>query len=94
MSLHLSAKVRDAAVAEAAQAFNVEAEQILSPRRPQAVAWARHYAMWQLRAMQSDGRPKYSLLEIGRAFGMDHASVLYGVRAHERRFAEAMGEAA
>ena len=54
-------------------------------REPRAVAHARHYAMWRMRR-----ETRHSLPAIGRFLGgRHHATVLHGVRMHEKRAAEA-----
>jgi len=50
--------------------------------RAQSVSRARHEVWWLLRY---DPERFYSLLEIARLFGRDHATVLAGIAAHERR---------
>lgn len=56
---------------------------MLSPSRVRAHARARFWAMYILRQIsEPDGRPRYSMPAIGRAFGADHTSVLSGIRRH------------
>lgn len=64
-------------------AFNVSREQLLSRSRRQRLVRPRQLAMYLCRRC-SDA----SLKEIGRAFSRDHTSVLYAIRAVEKRITE------
>ena len=57
--------------------------------RTRSVSWARQEVWWRLR---NHPERYYSMLEIGRLFGRDHATVKAGIDAHGRRLA-AMGPA-
>lgn len=47
---------------------------------------ARQNFMWLCRQVKnSDGSCRYSLPQIGNFLGMDHTTILHGVRAHEKR---------
>ena len=60
--------------------FEVKVSDIISRRRPQALSFARHVAMYFLREMTEQ-----SLSEIGTALGgRDHTTVLHGIRKIER----------
>ena len=60
-------------------------ERIISPDRRREVVRVRQEAMWTVR-----NHGIWSLPAIGRAFaGRDHATVLHGVRAHEKRMGAA-----
>jgi chromosomal replication initiation ATPase DnaA len=52
--------------------------------RTQSVSWARHEVWWRIRHHPERW---YSLLEIARLFGRDHATIRHGIVAHERRLA-------
>jgi chromosomal replication initiation ATPase DnaA len=55
--------------------------QLISPRRNQKLAYARHHAMYEL-----DRRTSLSLPQIGKLLGgRDHTTVLHGIRAHAAR---------
>lgn len=59
--------------------FEVSPSDLYSPRRPQALAFARQVAMFLLRE-----RTELSLAEIGAALGgRDHTTVLHGIRRIE-----------
>lgn len=55
-----------------------------SPLRFRKLAWPRQEAM---ALMYAQGR--YSHPQIGRYFGRDHTTVIYGVKAHAKRQEEA-----
>lgn len=75
---------------EVSQAYGIGEEDLVGESRRKAIAHARQEAMWRLRhRLALDGRPRHSLLEIGRVFNRDHTTVLHGLRAHEARLAEA-----
>ncbi len=59
--------------------------------RTQSVSRARHEIWWRMR---NHPERHYSLLEIARLFGRDHATVKVGVEAHQRRLALAAPAAA
>lgn len=64
--------------------------ELLGPTRPRALAHARQYAMWRMQRETGQSLP-----QIGRFLGgRDHTTVLYGVRQHAKRLAEAQGVAA
>lgn len=60
----------------------VTRDEVCGRTRTNAVARARHELWWRLR-----NHPDISLSfeEIGRLFRRNHATVIHGVRAHERR---------
>jgi chromosomal replication initiator protein len=63
------------AVIDAVCAYRmVGRKQILSDERTRSISWPRQEAQYILRAVTNK-----SLLEIGRAFGRDHTSVLYSL---------------
>lgn len=58
--------------------------QILSTNRQRSISHPRHEAMYELRK-----RTNMSLAQIGRVFGgMDHTSIVHGIRAHTARMAD------
>lgn len=59
---------------------------VLGADRRRRAARPRHAAMWLAFKIMPD-----SMSAIGRAFGRHHTTVLYGIRAHERRRAEDAG---
>jgi len=57
-------------------------EVLFGPRRTASIMAARRHAWAELgRLIKPDGRP-ISSVQIGRWFGVDHTTVLYGVRRH------------
>ena len=47
---------------------------------------ARQDFMWRARQVKwLDGKPRYSLPQIGQFLGVDHTTVIHGVRTHEKR---------
>lgn len=65
-------------------------EQICNKKlRPDRVARARHEAMWIMRKVlrrRAVNRRSYSYPAIGQIFGgMDHSTVIHGVRRHAER---------
>lgn len=69
--------------AEVAGAHGVPLKRLLSPSRFTPVVRARWEAMARIRAVQwPDGRPRYTLPQIGRFLGRDHTTVIHGIRRH------------
>ena len=68
--------------AEVAQANGLTLAELRSRNRAQRIARPRQEAMAK---MYQTGR--YTLTQIARFFGMDHTTVLYGVRQYEARAA-------
>lgn len=60
--------------------YAVTPEEVCSRRRTKNVARARHEFWWRLR--NRDGST-FSYVEIGALFGMDHTTILSGVRTIE-----------
>jgi chromosomal replication initiation ATPase DnaA len=60
----------------------VTREEVCGRARTKAVAHARHEVWWHLRHHPN---VSFSFKEIGRLFRRDHATVIHGVRAHQRR---------
>jgi len=82
----LGEKVR-AILRQAAAFHGVTVDDIKGSRRFLSHCMARQEAMWRLREIKApDGSPRLSLPRIGQIVGgVDHTTVLHGVRAHERR---------
>lgn len=83
MSKTISTRVLNATLLIASQTFDVRPADILGRGRIRQIAYGRHYAMWLLRELG------YSFPEIGRNLGVDHSTVIFGVRGHARRLEEA-----
>lgn len=81
---------------ETAEDHNLDYAALMGDSRKQRIAHARHDFMWRARQIKNpDGSHRYTLPMIGRFLGgMDHTSIIHGVRAHARRMAEAQGRAA
>jgi chromosomal replication initiation ATPase DnaA len=60
----------------------VVAIELCGRTRTRSVSWARQEVWWRMR---HHPERYYSLLEIARLFGRDHATVKAGVDAHQRR---------
>ncbi len=55
--------------------------EIKSNRRERRISWPRHEAMWR-----ASKETTLSLKQMARELnGCDHTSVIYGIRAHEKR---------
>lgn len=65
---------------DVARAHRLTLDEMKTPTQARRIAWPRQEAM---AAMRATGR--YSYPQIGRFFGMDHTSVIHGVRAHKAR---------
>lgn len=63
----------------------VTRHEVCGRTRTKAVARARHELWWRLRHQPE---ACFSFEEIGRIFCRHHATVLHGVRAHQRRLAD------
>jgi len=63
----------------------VTRDEVCGRTRTKAVACARHELWWRLR---HHPETSFSFEEIGRIFLRHHATVLHGVRAHQRRLAD------
>lgn len=87
--VRVSPEARDAILNETAAKHGLAPDRVMSKSRSPNVAQARQEVMWRLRALTAaDGRPKHSYPAIGRALGgLDHTTVLHGVRAHAARLA-------
>lgn len=57
-------------------------EELKAPTSCTRIAHPRQEAMMEMRAQD-----RWSLPQIGRFFGLDHTTILHGVRAHARRAA-------
>lgn len=73
----------DAAIVDrVARFFGRRAEHLLSRRRDQHTAWARHVATYLCRTIGAESFPA-----IGRRFGRDHSTVIHSCRLVELRMA-------
>jgi chromosomal replication initiation ATPase DnaA len=61
-------------LAAAASVFNVPMSRLLRPGRHRDVCYARWVAAWMLR------RRAWSTVKIGRFIGLDHSTILHGLR--------------
>jgi len=60
--------------------------QMEADTRAHAISHPRQDFMWRARQVKwADGTPRYSLPMIGKFLGVDHSTVIHGVRAHEKR---------
>ena len=63
---------------------DIQMEVLFGPRRNARIMAARRHAWVELgKLIKPDGRP-VSSVQIGRWFGVDHTTVLYGVRQQRR----------
>jgi chromosomal replication initiation ATPase DnaA len=77
-------------LAEVAEEYDVDADVLrLSQSRKYHITRPRQDFMWRCRQVKfADGSQRYSLPQIAAFLGgMDHTTVLWGVRAHARRIA-------
>lgn len=74
---------------EVAEEYGISVMEIISRRRAPQTVLARHAAVWRIR-----NETPLSLTEIGVRLNLDHSTVIYGVKKHEQRLAEAQGRAA
>lgn len=86
-SLRISKLVRENVLNEVFLETGVHPRELMSESRVHRIAHARQYAMWKLRQMRNGDQPRYSTLEIGRAFHKDHTTVLWAIAQHEARLA-------
>jgi chromosomal replication initiation ATPase DnaA len=75
-------------VEEVCRRRGVPRDQVCGRTRTQSVSRARQEVWWLLR---HHPERHYSLLEIARLFGRDHATVVAGLAAHHRRCVAALG---
>lgn len=77
---HLGAAVFREMAEAIADRHGITVDMMLSNRRGvERIVHARQHLMW---CLHEEG---YSSTSIGRRIGRDHATVLYGIRQHERR---------
>jgi chromosomal replication initiation ATPase DnaA len=69
-------------VDEVCRQRRVTRDELCGRGRTKAVAVARHEVWWRLRHHPDAA---FSFQEIGRLFDRDHATVIHGIRAHDRR---------
>ncbi len=80
---------------EVCEAYRMPLAWVLSASRFDPVCrarWACWAALYDLRRL--NGKPFFSTTAIGRMFGMDHSTVVYGLKRHAKLTAEAVKEAA
>lgn len=65
---------------EVAASHGLTLQQLRTRRRTKLLAHARQQAMWAMRQEK-----RWSSIRIGDFFGVKHSTVLYGVKAYERR---------
>lgn len=71
---------------EVADKYGIDPALLMEPGRRRHIAWPRQEFMWRCRQVKwSDGSQRYSLPQIAAFLGMDHTSILHGVRAHHTR---------
>ncbi len=74
-------------LSEVAWRHDMSVAEMLSPNRERRYARARWDAMHLLRSTPRGGGFKRSLIEIARLMGMDHTTVLHGLRRREEEIA-------
>lgn len=90
-SIHITPQVLKSALEEAALAYDVRPDAILTSARSRNIAHARQYAMWLLRERRRpDGRRYHGFVEIGRVLNRDHTTAIHAWR----RVTERLGEGA
>jgi len=76
-------------VAQVSNEYQIELQELLSPKRKQRVVVARQDAMWRMRQLKKDnGRNRYSYWQIANLFNKDHSTVMHGERQHKKRMEE------
>jgi chromosomal replication initiation ATPase DnaA len=74
-------------VAEVCKHRGVTLDEVCGRTRSRAVSYARQEVWWRLRHHPDR---YYSYPEIARLFARDHATIIAGISAHERRVADAL----
>lgn len=60
--------------------------EIVGVRGTNAIATIRQEIFWELRQLKTEyGTPRFSWQQIGRWFGRDHSTALWGSQQHQRR---------
>ena len=73
-------------IAEVAERHDMAPDEVTGPMRWKRQCRARYEAMWLARQVKGkDGKPLYSLPEIGRVFGRDHTAVINALRRYEEQ---------
>lgn len=86
MSRVVSRLTKDAVTAEVCALRGVSRKEVDSTYVERRIAHVRQEIWWRLRQMtDSDGKPRFSYPAIGRAFGRDHTTIIFGCRQHEKR---------
>lgn len=73
-----SAKPVQVIIAEVAAAYGCTAADLLGTSLKRKLTVARHAAYYEVKTQ----RPWLSLPQVGRIFGRDHTTILYGIRKH------------
>lgn len=75
--------------AQVAAKHGVRIAELEGPGRWRSLAYARFEAFYLARqVVRQDGKPRWSYPTIGRYFGgRDHATVIHGVRRHQKMMA-------
>jgi len=68
-------------VADVARQHGATVDEVLAQDKTPRVSHARQ-AVWH--ALRHHPERRYSYPDIGRLFGRDHSTIIYGVRAYER----------
>jgi chromosomal replication initiation ATPase DnaA len=75
---------------EVATHYEITPDELLGPSRHRRVSHPRQAFMFAARSVTwSDGKPRYSLPQIGNFLKVHHATVLFGIRQHQRRLRDA-----
>jgi chromosomal replication initiation ATPase DnaA len=64
--------------------YHVTISGVLCPKRTQALARARHEIWWTIRT-----QTQLSVTEIGVLFGVDHTTIISGIKLHKGRHGKA-----
>lgn len=75
----------DSIIRAVAKAYSVSPKMILSKSRRRKIAYARQAACFYLRRTHTPVGRQRSYPEIGLILKRDHATVIHGERAHEKR---------
>lgn len=77
-----------AMLAEVAAHYELYPSQLLERDRRHVIAHPRQAFMWHARQVRrEDGRHRYSTLKVAGFLGMNHTTVVHGVRKHQARLA-------
>ena len=65
--------------------YHATLEEVMGLSREQRISHARHACWAYLRGLTRSGKPVLSYPDIGKLFGVEHSSIIHGVRAHHER---------